>query len=455
MNLLKSAFLRFLAALPLALAAPAPSRAAAYPDNVTVRDFFDIPFNHPVVVTEIPGRDSAYVIAGLFGEIFAVERIDGEWVTSLFDSLPVLPHNENGLMGFAFHPDYERNGKYYVYYVLPPAPGINHLVERVADSTRLKASGEPERVLLVLKKPYYWHNGGTLAFGADGYLYTALGDGGGEGDPWNRAQNPGELHGKFLRIDVDGPDAFPEDTARNYAIPPGNPFSGNPAYLPEIWALGLRSPWKWSFHPRTGEIWLGDVGQIRREKVTLIPKGSNLGWRTWEGFSCFAPPCSWTGIIRPVLDLPRSESRSVIGGVFYHGPGSPFHDAYVFGDYVTGKIWALSAPGGALSGYQKIAEIPRVTSFYRDSRGRILATAFDPPPGRIFILESPDFKPAAPQDDAPPSSAPLARAELLRNRDRYVIRDLHGRKVDGMPKAGLYLVLERNSRQAPRLMRLD
>src|SRR5690606_19526299 len=158
---------------------------AAFPTDVTVRDFFEIPFDHPVVIAEFPGTDSTYLVIELNGAILRVEWQDDAWVTSLFDSIPVQTGDENGLMGFAFPPASAEDRKYSVCYVLSPAPGIIRLAERTADSSRLRGSGLAGRPLIILEEPYLWPHGGTLALGADGSLDTAIGDGGGGADPEN------------------------------------------------------------------------------------------------------------------------------------------------------------------------------------------------------------------------------------------------------------------------------
>lgn len=367
--------------------------------TLSVRDYFEgaVQVFEPLLFRQFPGMDSTYLIAGLDGKITVARWQEHAWRTSEFEKIPVLYGEDGGLMGFTFHPDYAVNRKYYVYYVEGTFPGRIVLAEREADATLLKGSGHVERRLLTLEKPDVWHNGGELAFGTDGYLYTAIGDGGGtQPDPGGRAQNSSLLFGKFIRIDVNGPDAFPEDETRNYAIPEDNPFVESAGYLPEIWAMGLRSPWKWSFHPVTGEIWLGDVGQNTREEITRVPGGANLGWPVWEGRTCFnqknyvrplpASECPTEGFLPPVLDLPRREAASVTGGVFYpEEAGTPFGGTYIFGDYVSGKVWALRTPDGVSQDYVQVAHVPNVVSFNLDEHGRLFATSFRS--GKIFILE--------------------------------------------------------------------
>ncbi|HLU69165.1 MAG TPA: PQQ-dependent sugar dehydrogenase, partial [Fibrobacteria bacterium] len=265
------------------------------PRTVTLRDFFGGGFTleRPVAIAEMPGHDSVFAVTQQSGAVVLAHRDADSWLKHTFDSVGVSSVNsgaageDGGLLGFAFHPDYVNNRIYYLYYVaavtVKPHPGRILLEERYADSTlRARDTTRAPRLILSLDKPYVYHNGGTLRFGPDGFLYTAIGDGGSSGDPQNRAQNPGVLWGKFLRIMPDGPDAYPDDPTRNYGVPADNPFVDSAGYLPEIWAYGLRSPWKWDWNPLTGTIWVGDVGQSQYEEVTTVPRGGNLGWKIRE-----------------------------------------------------------------------------------------------------------------------------------------------------------------------------
>lgn len=368
--------------------------------TLSVRDYFEgaVQVFEPLLFRQFPGMDSTYLIAGLDGKITVARWQEHAWRTSEFEKIPVLYGEDGGLMGFTFHPDYAVNRKYYVYYVEGAFPGRIVLAEREADATLLKGSGHAERRLLTLEKPDVWHNGGELAFGTDGYLYTAIGDGGGlvQAGTSVQAQNPSVLFGKLIRIDVDGSDAFPEDPTRNYAVPPDNPFVDSARFLPEVWAFGLRSPWKWTFHPGTGEIWMGDVGQSIHDEITRVLRGANLGWPIQEGTACVnqgdyerrlpASSCDTEGLFPPVLSLPRDISRSVTGGVFYpENPPSSFAGQYIFGDFVTGKVWALRTPDGVSQDYVQVAHVPNVVSFNLDEHGRLFATSFRS--GKIFILE--------------------------------------------------------------------
>jgi glucose/arabinose dehydrogenase len=244
----------------------------------------------------------------------------------------VLAGGERGLLGLAFHPDYPRNGRYFVNYTRRP-DGATVIAEyRV--SADAGVSGGDERVLLVIEQPYANHNGGMIAFGADRFLYIGMGDGGSGGDPQNRAQNRQQLLGKMLRIDVQ---------RTPYGIPPDNPFVGGGG-RPEIWALGLRNPWRFSFDRQTHELWAGDVGQNAWEEIDVIRRGGNYGWRLMEGAHCYTPSsCDRQGLELPVAEYAHDTGRcSVTGGYVYRGAAIPrLAGMYVYGDYCSGEIFGL------------------------------------------------------------------------------------------------------------------
>ena len=252
--------------------------------------------------------------------------------------------SEMGLLSMAPHPDFSRNGRFYVNYTRRLNGKMQTVISRfVVPSPPLGAPDRTtERVLLVIDQPYENHNGGQIAFGPDGLLYIGMGDGGSGGDPQNNAQNKQSLLGKILRIDVNVPDGTP------YRIPADNPFQSAAEQAagtrPEIWALGLRNPWRFSFDPVDGALWAGDVGQDTEEEVDVVVRGGNYGWRLTEGNRCYNPQnCSFDGLIRPVHSYPRSDGKSISGGVVYRGQALPgLYGAYLFGDYGSGNLWALS-----------------------------------------------------------------------------------------------------------------
>ena len=257
--------------------------------------------------------------------------------------------NEQGLLGLAFHPDHRTNGRIFVNYNRRE-DGATVVVEYRREGRSLEVSTDTERVLMVVPQPYLNHNGGMVAFGPDGFLYIGRGDGGSRGDPQNRAQNPQEWLGKILRIDVDG--------GRPYAIPPGNPFASGGGRA-EIFALGIRNPWRFSFDRETGMLWLADVGQYKWEEIDLVVAGGNYGWRIMEGAHCYNPEegCSPDGLTFPIAEYGHEQGRcSITGGYVYRGTAVPaLRGIYLFGDYCSGELFALSA-----SANRKHSTVPRV-----------------------------------------------------------------------------------------------
>jgi glucose/arabinose dehydrogenase len=249
--------------------------------------------------------------------------------------------NEEGLLGLAFHPDYENNGFFFVNYTAasPRRTVISRFQVSATDPNRADESSE--LVILEFNQPYTNHNGGQLSFGPDGYLYIASGDGGSGGDPLNHGQRPETLLGAILRIDINK-----QEGGGNYAIPVDNPFVNNEeGFKEEIYAYGLRNPWRFSFDPQTNTLWTGDVGQNRAEEIDIILKGRNYGWRTMEGFSCFDPAsgCIQEGLEMPIWEYTHSNGdRSITGGFVYRGTEiSELQGLYVYGDFVSGRIWTL------------------------------------------------------------------------------------------------------------------
>ncbi len=257
------------------------------------------------------------------------------------DGLNIM-YSEKGLLGLVFHPAYKTNGRFFVYYSAPArSAGIDHtgvLSEFHVSSTDPDRAGEAERVILEIPQPESNHNGGGLAFGRDGYLYIGLGDGGGGGDRHGSRGNGQDLStwlGKLLRIDVDRGDP--------YAVPPDNPFMQSNGARPEIWAYGLRNPWRFSFDRATGWLFCADVGQNHYEEVDLIRRGGNYGWRIMEGNHCFDPPenCPANGLVLPIHEYDHDAGVSVCGGYMYRSLRHPaLHGHYIFGDW-SGKLFYL------------------------------------------------------------------------------------------------------------------
>ncbi|AFH48990.1 Glucose/sorbosone dehydrogenase [Ignavibacterium album JCM 16511] len=254
----------------------------------------------------------------------------------------VTSGGETGLLGLAFHPNYETNGYFYVNYTAPSP--LRTVISRFqVTSNPDSADKNSELILLTFNQPYSNHNGGCVAFGPDGYLYIATGDGGSGGDPQNNAQNITNLLGKILRIDVNNPQL-----PLNYGIPPTNPFadSTNPSIRKEIYAYGLRNPWRMSFDPVTGWLWAADVGQNQWEEIDIISNGGNYGWRCYEGNHPYnTSGCNGTYIF-PIWEYSHSDGISVTGGYVYRGQNVPeLFGKYIYGDYGSRKVWSLLYDG--------------------------------------------------------------------------------------------------------------
>jgi len=246
---------------------------------------------------------------------------------------------ERGLLGLAFHPSFAVNGRFFVNYTRK-SDGATVIAEhRVSGGNPNVASTERKRILQVAQ-PFENHNGGMLAFGPDDFLYIGMGDGGSAYDPDDRAQNPDDLLGKILRIDVDR-----RTPGQRYVAPPDNPFVGIPG-RDEVFALGFRNPYRFSFDRVTGALYVGDVGHKKREEVAIVALGQNHGWRVWEGTRCtMQDPCDATGFTFPVIEYGHRNGRcSVIGGYAYRGPlGTLAPGAYVYADYCSGELFVLEA----------------------------------------------------------------------------------------------------------------
>jgi glucose/arabinose dehydrogenase len=295
-------------------------------------------FDRMVELVPIPGSNDVAVV-GQDGYVWRIPL--GGASASLFGDISdrVLTQGwEEGLLGIAFSPAFLSDGRVYVYY--SAADPRRSVLSRFQVAGGF-IDGDSEAILLEIAQPYENHNGGKIAFGPDGYLYVALGDGGSGGDPHGNGQNLETLLASLLRLDVSG---------SGYTVPPSNPFVGTPTAEPEIYAYGLRNPWRFSFDRETGDLWLGDVGQEAWEEVDRIVAGGNYGWNRTEGFSCYAAQsCDTAGLQTPraVYDHNQGDC-SITGGYVYRGPSMPELDGwYVYGDFCTGRIWAVDTASSA------------------------------------------------------------------------------------------------------------
>ncbi len=292
---------------------------------------------------------------------------------------------ELGLLGLAFHPHFKDNGYFYVYYTADNP--LRSVVSRFSVSHRSSAQADKssEAVIVQIGQPFTNHKGGQIAFGPDGYLYIGLGDGGGEGDPLGNGQNRSTLLGSILRIDVSAASG-----GLNYSIPHDNPFVGNTnGYREEIYAYGLRNPWRFSFDPITKRLWAGDVGQDRIEEIDIIENGKNYGWNIMEGSLCYSPSsgCNQTGLTLPIWEYDHSLGDAVTGGFVYRGSALPdLVGAYVYGDYGSGRIWALRYNGTGVPINVELADTNlQIPSFGVDQRNELYICAFD---GNIYHLHA-------------------------------------------------------------------
>ncbi|HEY0144478.1 MAG TPA: PQQ-dependent sugar dehydrogenase [Thermoanaerobaculia bacterium] len=295
--------------------------------------------------------------------------------------------NEKGLLGLAFHPRYSQNGFFFVNYT--DTQGDTVVARYSVSSTNAnRADPSSVRTILRIDQPFPNHNGGQLAFGPDGYLYIGMGDGGSGGDPGNRAQNMNELLGKMLRIDVDA--------GTPYAIPPSNPFVNRSGIRGEIWASGLRNPWRYSFDRMTGDLYIADVGQGDREEINFAPAtsigGENYGWRRMEGNRCYNPStgCNPDGsLILPIIEYDHNLGCSVTGGYVYRGARHPrLQGLYIYGDYCTGVIWGASrnAASGSWSSRVLIDTTLQISTFGEDAAGEVYVARHHTTGGTIYRI---------------------------------------------------------------------
>jgi glucose/arabinose dehydrogenase len=291
--------------------------------------------------------------------------------------------NEEGLLGLAFHPQFAINRFFYLDYTT--ANPRRTVIARFPVTANNPDQGDKgsEQVLLEVSQPYENHNGGQLAFGPDGYLYIAMGDGGGAGDPHGNGQNRSSLLGKILRINVDTTTGN-----LNYGIPSDNPFVSNTlGYREEIYVYGLRNPWRFSFDPATGWLWTGDVGQNRVEEIDIIEKGKNYGWNIVEGNLCYSPMqnCNQNGLEPPVWTYDHVQGGSITGGFVYRGLElAELIGYYVYGDFISGRIWALRYDGVSDPVNTELLDTGlNIASFGIDEKNEVLICAFD---GKIYRL---------------------------------------------------------------------
>lgn len=298
-------------------------------------------FDQPVLYTYADDGSGRVYVVERTGKIKAFDNDASTGSAHVFMDISRkidVSYVEKGLLGLAFHPDFKNNGYFYVNYTTSGST----VIARYSLDNEKPGSGDisSEKILLTFPQPFKNHKGGQLEFGPDGFLYIATGDGGSAGDPYNNAQNLKKHLGKILRIDVDK-----AAVGKPYGIPSDNPFAGNgEGYIEEIYAYGLRNPWRFSFDKERKLLWAGDVGQDRMEEIDIIENGKNYGWRIMEGTLEYSPSASVNpeSLTPPVWEYGRSEGGCIIGGHAYYGSSLPeLKGAYIYGDYNSGRIWAL------------------------------------------------------------------------------------------------------------------
>jgi len=364
------------------LAATAQAEVDTKAIDVKVEPAFpNLRIDRPIVVTHANDKSNRVFVAGQRGKIHVFANDQDVKKTKIFIDISDRVvykdrENEEGLLGFAFHPRYSETGEFFVYYTSTVAPHTSVVSRfRVSKDDPNKADPNFEEELLRLKQPFWNHNGGTLAFGHDGYLYIGLGDGGKADDPLQAGQDLSNWFGAILRIDVDR-----KQKGKNYAIPKDNPFIKRKGAKPEIYAYGVRNIWRLSFDRETGVCWAGDVGQNLWEEINIIVKGGNYGWSVREAKHPFGKKGSGPrpGLIDPIWEYNHNVGKSITGGVVYRGKRIPqLVGHYIYADYVSGKIWALHYDMKArkVTANREIkSEMLPVITFGEDEQGEVYFT---------------------------------------------------------------------------------
>ena len=373
---------------PLPARAPLPEPPADTRDPVEARPlapvelepaFPGIEFDRMVLLTYPEDESGRLFVVLQPGRIVVFENDPGVESARTFLDIRERVNdagNEEGLLGLAFDPAFAENGHFYVNYTAsgPRRSVVSRFSVSAGDASR--ADADSEVVFLEVAQPYRNHNGGHIAFGPDGMLYVGLGDGGSGGDPRGNGQDTSTLLGSILRIDVSA-----LDETGGYAVPPDNPFAGGGGTArAEIWAYGLRNPWRFSFDRETGDLWAADVGQNKYEEVDIIRPGRNYGWNVMEGAHCYRRAgCDTRGLEMPVAEYGRDGGCSVTGGHVYRGRRLPtLYGAYLYGDFCSGKIWALRHDGAAVTEQMLVADTGlSISSFGEGPSGEVYVLTFE------------------------------------------------------------------------------
>lgn len=352
-------------------------RANATPPVQLVDAFPKLRFSRPLYLASVPDGSKRLVVVQQGGRIVVFPKQATAKKAEIFLDISnrvQTTGGEEGLLGLAFDPDYQHNRHYYVNYTAP-APRRTIIARYTGHDPK------SEKIILEIPQPYANHNGGALVFGPDGYLYIGVGDGGAANDPHGYGQSLNTLLGKILRIDPR--------SGTPYKIPSDNPFVGVKDARAEIWAYGLRNPWRIAFDRMTGELWAGDVGQNHVEEVDIITKGGNYGWRECEGHLAMPDlkkPCP-KEFIAPIITYDHdSPAKSVTGGYVYRGQKLHFlRGAYIYADFIDRRIWALRKDAGVQNTLIATADLP-VSSFGEDEDGELYVIGYGDNEGRIWTL---------------------------------------------------------------------
>ncbi len=339
--------MKFMAVVAMLIATTATQAADL---GVSIESAFpNLRIARPIVVTHAGDGSNRIFVASQLGSVHVFDKnSEVEEADVFFDHEEQVTYkdkeNEEGLLGFAMHPNYKENGEFFLFYTTSDAEHTSVVSRfRVSKDDPNKADSTYEEELIRIPQPFWNHNGGTLAFGPDGYLYIALGDGGKGGDPLKNGQNLSTLNGSILRIDVDN-----KDEGKNYSVPKSNPFVKTKGAKPEIYAYGFRNVWRLSFDRVTGTFYAADVGQKLWEEINIVKRGGNYGWNLREGNHPYVTESGEKGsgpredLIDPIFEYDHETGKSITGGVVYRGLAAPkLNGMYVYADYVSGRIWAL------------------------------------------------------------------------------------------------------------------
>jgi len=358
-----------------------PAPIAAAPTITTQAVFTNISFNQPVALTQAPGDSARWFVVEKGGLIRFFANDQNTAASSVFLDISSLVNasGEGGLLGLTFHPNFPATPEAFVSYTRSGAPLISYVSRFLSTDSGQTLDAATEEVVITVEQPATNHNGGNIAFGPDGFLYVGFGDGGGSGDPNGNGQDTKTLMGAIVRIDVEG--------GSPYGIPAGNPFEANAVCTggsgvedcPEIYAWGLRNPWRFSFDTVTSKLWVGDVGQGDWEEIDVVTVGGNYGWNVREGAHCFNPGSGCAdAFIEPVSEYDHGLGGSVTGGLVYRGTAiSELADWYLFGDFTSGRLFGIREDSAVGVEPEILSETGlQIVSFGQDADGEIFVLNF-------------------------------------------------------------------------------